>query len=200
LTYVAFGSTRLGVIIGRDIQNSFDFNQPYYLQTGFTASIGQQIYGPLDVQGRIGNQRLEYRDRAGSVAVTDQEDKVRSYSMASGIDSGICDSGSTSTGNLRSMIAGTTFEIWHDAHLRPIATAAAPAGHALFPSPTFRRPQPGMVVVQPVRDIQRARAVNLHLRGWSNQVSVWTPFPLRPYVTMSFLVAAARHIRPRDME
>jgi len=79
LTYVVLGATRLGLLIGRDIEQSFDFNQPYYLQTGFTASIGQQIYGPLDVQGRFGGQRLAYRDRAGSVAVQDREDTIRAY-------------------------------------------------------------------------------------------------------------------------
>jgi hypothetical protein len=79
LSYVALGSTRLGVIIGRDIQHSFDFNEPYYLQTGIEASIGQQIYGPLDVQARIGSQRLAYRERAISVTVVDRQDKVRSY-------------------------------------------------------------------------------------------------------------------------
>jgi Putative beta-barrel porin 2 len=84
LSYVALGSTRLGVIIGRDIQHSFDFNQPYYLQTGIAASIGQQIYGPLDVQGRIGSQRLAYRDRAISVTVIDRQDKVRSYGAGIG--------------------------------------------------------------------------------------------------------------------
>lgn len=84
LSYVALGATRLGVVIGRDIQHSFDFNQPYYLQTGIAASIGQQIYGPLDVQGRVGNQRLAYRDRAGSVVVLDRQDKVRSYGAGIG--------------------------------------------------------------------------------------------------------------------
>jgi hypothetical protein len=84
LSYVALGSTRLGVIIGRDVQHSFDFNQPYYLQTGITASIGQQIYGPLDVQGRIGNQRLAYRDRAISVTAVDRQDKIRSYGAGIG--------------------------------------------------------------------------------------------------------------------
>ena len=79
LSYVALGATRLGVVFARDIQHSFDFNQPYYLQTGIAASIGQQLYGPLDVQGRIGHQRLAYRDRAGSIAVVDRQDKVRSY-------------------------------------------------------------------------------------------------------------------------
>lgn len=84
LSYVALGATRLGVVIGRDIQHSFDFNQPYYLQTGITASIGQQIYGPLDVQGRIGNHRLAYRDRAVSVVSIDRQDKVRSYGAGIG--------------------------------------------------------------------------------------------------------------------
>ena len=85
LSYVALGSTRLGVTFDRDIQHSFDINQPYYLQTGFAGTIGQQIYGPLDVQGRIGRQRLEYRDRAGAlVGITDRLDRVRSYGAGIG--------------------------------------------------------------------------------------------------------------------
>ena len=80
LSYVALGSTRLGLQILRDVQHSFDFDQPYYLQTGVAATIGQQIYGPLDIEGRVGRQLMQYRDRAGAaVAVTDREDRVRSY-------------------------------------------------------------------------------------------------------------------------
>jgi hypothetical protein len=84
LSYVVLGATRLGLIVGRDIEHSFDFNQPYYLHTGVTASIAQQIYGPLDVQGRVGTQRLAYRDRAGSIAVLDRQDTVRSYGAGIG--------------------------------------------------------------------------------------------------------------------
>ena len=84
LAYVVLGATRLGLVIDRDIEQSYDFNSPYYLRTGITASIGQQIYGPLDVQGRVGNQRLAYRERAGSVAVLDRVDKVRSYGAGIG--------------------------------------------------------------------------------------------------------------------
>ena len=84
LSYVVLGATRLGVVVGRDLEHSFDFNQPYYLQTGITGSIEQQIYGPLDVQGRIGSQRLAYRDRAGSVAALDREDQIRSYGAGIG--------------------------------------------------------------------------------------------------------------------
>lgn len=78
LSYVLGGSTRLGVQIGRDVQQSYDINQPYYLQTGISGSIAQQIYGPLDVEGRLGAQRLGYRDRAGAVvAAADRVDRVR---------------------------------------------------------------------------------------------------------------------------
>lgn len=67
LTYTAFGATRLAVQGVRDIQYSYDVNQPYYLQTGATFFVTQQVYGPFDVVGRYGAQRLAYRDRAGAV-------------------------------------------------------------------------------------------------------------------------------------
>ena len=54
LSYVALGSTKLAVTLTRDVQYSYDINQPYYLQTGATGSISQQIFGPVDVVGRIG--------------------------------------------------------------------------------------------------------------------------------------------------
>lgn len=80
LTYVASGSTKLAVMVARDVQYSFDVNQPYYLQTGVTASLSQQIFGPVDVVGRFGFQRLEYRDRAGTaVLAPDRTDHIRSY-------------------------------------------------------------------------------------------------------------------------
>ena len=84
LSYVALGATRLGVVIGRDIDHSFEFNQPYYLRTGIAVSVGQQIYGPLEVQGRVGTQRMAYRDRADSIAVLDRQDRVRSYGTGIG--------------------------------------------------------------------------------------------------------------------
>ncbi len=80
LSYVALGTTKLGVQAARDVQYSYDVNQPYYLQTGFTASIAQQIFGPVDVVGRYGVQRLDYRDRVGAVvAASNRKDYVHSY-------------------------------------------------------------------------------------------------------------------------
>jgi hypothetical protein len=65
LSYVLLGSTRFNVTVSRDVAFSFDVNQPYYLQTGLTASISQQIFGPVDMVARFGRQRLAYRDRTG---------------------------------------------------------------------------------------------------------------------------------------
>jgi hypothetical protein len=80
LSYTALGSTKLTVGVLRDVQYSYDVNQPYYLQTGFTTGIGQQIYGPVDAEFREGFDRLAYADRAGAdVAVTDRVDHQRNY-------------------------------------------------------------------------------------------------------------------------
>jgi hypothetical protein len=85
LSYVALGTTKLTVTASRDVQYSFDINQPYYLQTGVTGSIGQQIYGPLDVVARIGAQRLDYRSSAGAaVALANRVDRIRLYGAGIG--------------------------------------------------------------------------------------------------------------------
>lgn len=85
LSYVLQGSTRLAFQFGRDIQYSYDVNQPYYLQTGFTGSIAQQIYGPVDAVFRAGTQHLAYRDRSGGVvAIPNREDDVASWGAGVG--------------------------------------------------------------------------------------------------------------------
>jgi hypothetical protein len=80
LSYIPVTSTMLGVSFSRDVQYSYDVNQPYYLQTGISGSISQQVFGPVDVVARGGEQRLEYRDRAGaSVAVSNRVDHVQTF-------------------------------------------------------------------------------------------------------------------------
>jgi hypothetical protein len=80
ISYVPEGGTRLTLTVARDVQYSYDVNQPYYLQTGATGSISQQIFGPVDVVGRIGGQRLDYRDRAGAVVPEPgRTDRIMSY-------------------------------------------------------------------------------------------------------------------------
>jgi len=80
VSYVPLDGTRFALTVARDVQYSYDVNQPYYLQTGATASLSQQIFGPVDVVGRIGAQQLDYRGRAGaSVAIPERVDHIKSY-------------------------------------------------------------------------------------------------------------------------
>jgi putative beta-barrel porin BBP2 len=80
LTYVAFDATRLAFTFSRDVQYSYDINQPYFLQTGFAGSIAQQIFGPFDVIARGTTASMAYRNRAGAVVqFPDRVDQFQSY-------------------------------------------------------------------------------------------------------------------------
>jgi hypothetical protein len=86
LSYAALGSTRVAGNVLRDVQYSFEEIQPYYLQTGFGLSVTQQIYGPLDVEGRLGRHWLDYTNREGvdTALLIDRVDRVRSYGFGVG--------------------------------------------------------------------------------------------------------------------
>jgi len=85
LSYNASEMTKFTVKANRDIEYSFDTNQPYYLLTGVEGSIAQQLFGPVDVVGRLGFQSLAYQDRAGAVVtVADRIDRVRTYGAGVG--------------------------------------------------------------------------------------------------------------------
>lgn len=89
LTYTLLGSTKFSATMTRDVEFSYDINQPYYLLTGGAASIAQQIFGPVDVVARAGAQRLEYRSRAGAIVTApDRTDRVRSWGGGVGIHMG----------------------------------------------------------------------------------------------------------------
>jgi hypothetical protein len=79
LSYVLLNMTKFTVGAMRDIQYSYDVNEPYYLQTGLTGSVTQQIFGPLDAVGRAGLQHLDYRERAGVADLGARVDQVRTY-------------------------------------------------------------------------------------------------------------------------
>jgi hypothetical protein len=80
LSYAARETTRFSLLASRDVQYSFDSTQPYYLLAGFTAVAQQRLFGPFDLEGRLGRQRLSYRDRAGVVvAVLGRVDHAQTY-------------------------------------------------------------------------------------------------------------------------
>ena len=90
LSYSLLGTTRFGVQATRDIQYSFEFDQPYYLESGVTASVQQQVLGPFDLLGRIGTRGLAYTDRIGAaVAVSNRTDRVRMFGIGAGYRMGL---------------------------------------------------------------------------------------------------------------
>jgi len=85
LSYSLLGTTRFGVQASRDIQYSFEFTQPYYLESGVTGSVQQQVFGPFDVLARIGTRGLAYTDRIGAaVAVSSRTDRVKTVGLGAG--------------------------------------------------------------------------------------------------------------------
>ena len=91
VSFATVGSTRLGVQVVRDVDYSYDIQQPYYIQTGATASFTRGLFGPLSGSARIGWQQLAYRGRiALMAAVPDRTDLVSllggsiSYRVAGG--------------------------------------------------------------------------------------------------------------------
>jgi hypothetical protein len=85
LSYILLGSTKFGIQLSRDVQYSFDINQPYYLQSGLSSTIQQQIFGPVDVIAGLGFYSLAYRDRSGTIVLyPDRVDENRSFNLGAG--------------------------------------------------------------------------------------------------------------------
>ena len=59
--YTAPTQTRLGAAVNRNIQYSYEDRTPYYVQTGWTATLTQRITGRWDVQLTGGRDRLAYQ-------------------------------------------------------------------------------------------------------------------------------------------
>jgi len=66
VSYTMPTQTRLGAAVERDIQYSFDVQTPYYVQTGWTATLTQRITGKWDAQVSGGRDRLAYQSNNAS--------------------------------------------------------------------------------------------------------------------------------------
>jgi hypothetical protein len=53
--------TKVDLQLSRDVQYSFELNQPYYLTTGFRVVVTQQLREEIDVRLSAGRDRLDYR-------------------------------------------------------------------------------------------------------------------------------------------
>jgi hypothetical protein len=96
LGYVAAESTKLVLQATRNVEYSFEIERPYYILTGISGSIAQQIFGPIEAIGRLGGQQLAYRERAGAaVDFSGRIDHVRTvgggvgYRLAPGLRVGV---------------------------------------------------------------------------------------------------------------
>ena len=65
--YTMFGRTRVETRFTRDVEYSFQDDQPYYVTTGGVLTVTQQIGGPFDVQVVAGRERLRYQPRVDIV-------------------------------------------------------------------------------------------------------------------------------------
>ena len=80
LSYVLLGRTRLAMTVDRDIEFSYEADQPYYLLTGVGGSVRQGLGMGWDVEARGFIQQLAYRQALGtSSSVAGQVDRVHSY-------------------------------------------------------------------------------------------------------------------------
>jgi hypothetical protein len=90
LSYVARGVTRLTLGLDRNLNYSYDINQPYFVQTGAKLSVGQQVFRGIDAIGSLATSSLTYRDRAGaSITALGRSDVVRSMQLGIGYRLGV---------------------------------------------------------------------------------------------------------------
>lgn len=61
VSYTAPSQTRLGAAVERDVEYSYERTTPYYIQTGWTATLTQRVIGHWDVQLTGGRDRLSYQ-------------------------------------------------------------------------------------------------------------------------------------------
>ena len=81
LSYAFRGMTRFAVGVSRDIFFSYEIDQPFYIQPGFTLSVTRQVTGPWDVQARGGWYRLNYQQAVvpGSPPPPERVDRYRTF-------------------------------------------------------------------------------------------------------------------------
>jgi hypothetical protein len=73
VSYTAPSQSRLGLVVKRDLNYSFELELPSYVQTGWTVSATQRIVGRWDVQVNGGRDRLGYRSgQSGRTVRTDR--------------------------------------------------------------------------------------------------------------------------------
>ena len=85
MNFAVRGATKFTIRADRQVQNSYDINQPYFLQTGFYLEVAQQVLGRVDLVVRGGLERMTYRDLAGAIVeAAGRTDRVETYGLGAG--------------------------------------------------------------------------------------------------------------------
>jgi hypothetical protein len=77
--YVLLGVTRFDVQVTRQVQYSFDGNTPYYVLSGVSGSVSQELFGPVSLVINGANQQLAYRAAAGVPESFARTDTAQTY-------------------------------------------------------------------------------------------------------------------------
>ena len=89
LSYTLLGITKFTLAADRQVQNSYDIAQPYFIQSGASLEVAQQVYGHFDVVVRGGFESLGYRDRQDIVVdFANRTDHVFRYGAGVGYHQG----------------------------------------------------------------------------------------------------------------
>ena len=72
LNWVVMGGTTFDLVVGRNVNYSYQASQPYYLQDGGRLTVTQRVVGPVSLQGTADHQRLAYHWQKGA-APLDQD-------------------------------------------------------------------------------------------------------------------------------
>ena len=89
LSYTFLELTKVALTADRQVQNSYDINQPYFIQSGGGLELTQQVFGRLDFVVRGGIENLAYQDRVGAtVAATGRTDHLVRYGGGIGYHKG----------------------------------------------------------------------------------------------------------------
>ena len=71
LSYVWQDWTKFNIRVDRSTSYSFEMDAPYYVVTGFSLGVAQNLGSRFDLLGRFGRQYLDYRQIASAVAADD---------------------------------------------------------------------------------------------------------------------------------
>ena len=84
LSYLMRDLTRFTAGVARDVDYSFEEQQPYYVSTGTTFSVVQALGSSWDVVGRFEHTTLDYQSLTGATDGVDRRDRVTVYGGGAG--------------------------------------------------------------------------------------------------------------------